>query len=375
MKKVLFVIDTLEVGGAEQSILEIASRFKQYIPLVCHLYPGDALRPQYEQRGIRVIPANTPGQYNFKEAFKRLSAVVKAEKPDIIHSTLFRSDWVSRKVSGAFNIPLINSFVNDSYSADRYRKLSWKGRLKLKVVEYMDRFTSGSVSHFISNSEAIKRSNARKLHIPEEKITVIYRGRDYRKFNASPTSYLHRELNLQPGARIILNVSRLLERKGQRDLFLAFKPVADEFDDVILVIVGEGPYRETLQATIQELSLQGRVFLLGTRNDVPSLLAESKWFVFPSHFEGLPGALIEAMMAKKNIVASAIPENLECVSDDSAYLFQKGNVPELTRAIRLALNDSSPAKPENAFHLALQKFEISKIAGQYETFYDKLLTS
>jgi glycosyltransferase involved in cell wall biosynthesis len=375
MKKVLFVIDTLEVGGAEQSILEIASRFKHYVPLICHLYPGESLRSAYEQHGIRVISLNTPGQYNFKEAFSKLGKVVKAEQPDIIHSTLFRSDWVCRKISRRFNIPLINSFVNDSYSADRYNKLSWKGKLKLKAVEYMDRFTAGSVSHFISNSEAIKRSNAGKLHVREDKITVIYRGRDFHKFNIPATLYLHRELNLQSNAKIMLNVSRLLERKGQRDLLRAFKPIADEFGHVILVIVGEGPYKATLQATIQELNLQGRVFLTGTRNDIPSLLAESSWFVFPSHFEGLPGALIEAMMAKKIIVASAIPENLECVSADSAYLFQKGNVAELTAAIRLALQDQSQAKPENAWRRALEKFEISKISDQYETFYDRLLTS
>ena len=89
MSTILFVIDTLETGGAEKSILDVASRFKRYTPVVCHIYRGDGLKPDYERAGIRVIALDVAGHYNFNTAVMRLHKVVQSVRPAIIHSTLF----------------------------------------------------------------------------------------------------------------------------------------------------------------------------------------------------------------------------------------------------------------------------------------------
>lgn len=57
-KKVLFVIDTLQLGGAEQSLLENTSRFKNIKPIVCHLYTGEILQPRFAEKGIPVYSFN-----------------------------------------------------------------------------------------------------------------------------------------------------------------------------------------------------------------------------------------------------------------------------------------------------------------------------
>jgi glycosyltransferase involved in cell wall biosynthesis len=89
----------------------------------------------------------------------------------------------------------------------------------------------------------------------------------------------------------------------------------------------------------------------------------------------LPGALIEAMMAGKLIVASDIGENLECVDENSALIFKKGRVSELEEKIIYALKNSSKLESlgDNARIQAAEKFEIQNIADKYETLYDNVI--
>src|SRR5215203_6558674 len=91
-KKVLFVIDTLQFGGAEQSLLENTSRFKQIDPVVCHLYTGELLQPRFAEKGIKVYSFNISKKYGFLEAYKKLKRVVEKEKPDLMVAYLTRSE-------------------------------------------------------------------------------------------------------------------------------------------------------------------------------------------------------------------------------------------------------------------------------------------
>lgn len=376
MNKILFVIDTLETGGAEKSILEIASRFKNYTPVICHVYAGETLKADYERAGIEVFSLQVPGRYNFGAAAGRLQQVIVSVKPVIIHSTLFRSDVICRRLRKKNGIPLVNSLVNNAYHGDRFKKAGLLMKFKLAILRLVDAYTASNVDLFISNSEAIKKSNAKALHIPQSKITVIYRGRSYQDFSSVDTdtvASLRQELGLQRG-KIVLNISRLLERKGQLDLIRAFQTVLASTPDVVLLIAGEGAFRARLEEEIVRLNLQDKVKMPGTRSDVPVLLNAANIFVFPSHYEGLPGALIEAMMARTPIVASDIPENLECVQDH-AFIYPSGNIAALADAILEALRKPGHAEmlAAKAYERAKTEFDIDAISTHYETLYDSML--
>ncbi|HYH15022.1 MAG TPA: hypothetical protein VD794_07375, partial [Flavisolibacter sp.] len=83
-KKVLFVIDTLELGGAEQSLLANISRFKNTEGVVCHLYCGETLKPKFQEMGINVYSLDIKKQYGFLQAYKELKAIAIKERPDVI---------------------------------------------------------------------------------------------------------------------------------------------------------------------------------------------------------------------------------------------------------------------------------------------------
>lgn len=180
--KVLFVIDTINGSGAERSLVEIAQNFNEYTPVFVHLYKGDQLKPNLEQAGIKVYSLNIPQPRNFTIAVKKLAEVYEKEKPDVVHSTLFRSDIVTRKLRSKYSIPLISSFVNNSYNPLRFRKQSLSMQLKLRLVQLYDTISSRKVDFFISNSETIKQSKAKSTLVKKDKVKVIYRGRDIDQF-------------------------------------------------------------------------------------------------------------------------------------------------------------------------------------------------
>lgn len=375
--KVLFLIDTLETGGAEKSLLTITSKFRTVVPVFVFIYPGNSLMQNFINQGIEVHSLGVKNGYNFKDALYKIRPLVSKINPDIIHSTLFKSDIIARRLIKIYPKPLINSLVNNSYIKNRYQNLSFFGKIKLFLVQKYDEKTARNVDLFISNSQAIKDTNSVSLNIPPSKIKVIHRGRDisiYENVTGLEKINLACEFKIR-NRKIMLNVSRLLERKGQLDLLKAFKILCEERSDVILLIAGEGGYRQCLENYISENNLTENVLLIGNRNDIPELLKAADLFIFPSWYEGLPGALIEAMMSKLPIIASDIPENKECVSSNSALLFKKGSVNALYSSLKWALHneDKMQNKAIEAYEISKKKFDLTKIVKEYEKTYKKLL--
>ncbi len=374
-KKVLFLIDSLQGSGAERSLVEIAKRFKDYTPVFVHIYDGDMLKPELQKAEIKVYSLGVQKKYGFKEASNLLIPIYKEEKPTLVHSTLYRADMVARYLKKKFpQIPLIGSFVNNSYTPQRYKSAGLIMKIKIWLAYQLDKHSAKRVDFFISNSETIKKSEGGALAVPPSKIGVIYRGRDLSKYDGFDKSSLRSKkssLGIQ-SENILINVSRLIERKAQLDIINALPVVLKKFPDTVLLIAGHGKYHHILQKKAEELNIQKHVKLLGRRQDISELLALSKIFIYPSYAEGLPGALIEAMMSRKLIIASNIGENLECVDENCALIFKKGEVGELADKIIYALKNFSRLQDygENARRAAQEKFEIQTIAHKYEELYD-----
>lgn len=376
--KVLFIIDSLGVGGAERSIAEIAANFKEFTPVVCHLFNNKDLKHIYDQHRIKVISLDLPKSYKDAQILPKLLEIVKSENPDLIHASLYRSMMLSRKIKTVIKIPLVNSFVSDSYSSARFNRLKLKTKLKLKYYQFIDRSSAKIADVFISNSQAIAGSNCKALKLKSDKVKVIHRGRNFEKFSNVDERKVENvkvELGLK-NKKVFLNVGRLLESKGQQDVIYAFKDIASTHPEAILLLAGEGNYRSVLEKLISEYSLENRVFLLGQRNDIEVLLSVSDYFVFSSYFEGLPGALLEAMMAGKIIIAGNIPENRECVDETSALFFNPGNVKQLRELMQKVLNNSDNYKHlgSNAKNIAAAKFDIKMISALYEETYKNIIS-
>lgn len=363
--KVLFVIDTLQTGGAEQSLLANAIRFKNMQPVVCHLYAGDQLKQRFIDHGIIVHSVGLKKKYGFSQAYKQLKTIVQKEQPDIIVAYLTRSELVARLVGRVMHIPVIGNFVSDLYSDAYNSTLSWKAKMLVPFFKWANRSTARFCKGFMAITEAVKLSNGKALGIDANKIEVIYRGRDSNVFRFRvPQTFPGKPLRF-------LNVGRLVPVKGQRDMILAFKEFLPAYPQAVLHIAGDGPARGSLSALINELGLQHNVVLLGSRSDVPQLINEYDCFVFPSHSEGFGAATLEAMFAGLPVLVSNIPAHKELITHmETGYFFETGSVQSITQAL-LWYKDNlavANAMAVNANKHARQHFELSAIAAKMENY-------
>jgi glycosyltransferase involved in cell wall biosynthesis len=376
--KVIYLIDTLAIGGAEKSLVDIAINNSLIESIFITVYEGDSLVNLLKQNNIEVHQLNNSFRYEFNAVVNQLFPLIDIIKPDIIHSTLFRSDIIARKVKKHRNIPLISSFVNNTYLSERYRTLSLLGKLKLYGCQLIDKWSAKNVDLFISNSATIMVTNSKALGIKKEKVKVIYRGRSSKKFDSisdQEANALRLKLNIDSDTKVLLNVSRLLDRKGQLDLLKSYAEVVKTHPDTILLFAGEGAFRATLENAIDDLQLKEKVVLLGNVDYIPLLLKMADIFIFPSHYEGLPGALLEAMFVQKIIICSDIGENKECVSETEAIFFKTYDIDDLTIKINMVLNNVKEYEPIaiNAKKAALSKFELTNVIDQYNEAYQNLL--
>src|SRR5690349_17534898 len=208
MQKVLFVIDTLQTGGAEQSLFANAIRFKSMQPVVCHLYAGDLLKQRFIDHGVPVYSVGLKKKYGFVQAYKQLKAIVQKEQPDIIVAYLTRSELVARLVGRFSHIPVIGTFVSELYSDSYNTSLSAKAKLAVSFFKWANKTTARFCNGFIANSEVVKQSNGNALGIDLNKIAVINRGRDSKVFR------FHAPQILPGKPPRFLNVGRLVPVKG-----------------------------------------------------------------------------------------------------------------------------------------------------------------
>jgi glycosyltransferase involved in cell wall biosynthesis len=148
-------------------------------------------------------------------------------------------------------------------------------------------------------------------------------------------------LGVSPDQKLLLTIARFTAQKGYDVLVDAVPAVVAALPGAKFVLVGDGPEQGAISTAVAAAHLQDSVMLLGPRSDVPDLLAAADLFVLPSHFEGLPLALLEAMAAQVPVVATAIGGVIEALGKEHAHLVPPGDTQALAAAIIAALSDAA----------------------------------
>ena len=360
--KVLFTIDTLQQGGAEQSIANIIKHFSEEVEVtVLYFYTKSDLLPIYQKLNCKIISLGLTGKYEWRKAISEMKKVLHDVQPDIVVSSLYRSNIISRIACRSCGVKLAGTFVDDSYSRERRATFKGIGLLKYQFTWMLDRLTAFIPVVWISNSRYIGESNAKKLGIATSKINVVYRGRDSSVFKewVAPETESFR----------FVCIGRLYEKKGYPELLQAFIKLHATYPNVQLEILGEGDYRAEMEKTIRDAKLQNSVKLLGNVPNAWQRMYESHCFVFPSRFEGFSGALVEAMMTGIPIIASDIPMNTEAVSNgETALVHRLKDVNDLYEKMLQMIENYENMKTMGvrARKTAFERFDIKVIAHQYE---------
>jgi glycosyltransferase involved in cell wall biosynthesis len=158
-------------------------------------------------------------------------------------------------------------------------------------------------------------------------------------------SKIRQEFGLSETSQLLLTVARLHPQKGHDYLIPIIPKIVAKFPQVHFIWVGDGEHQPYLTDLLQEYGVETRVTFLGYRDDIPDLLTAADLFLFPSYQEGLPFAILEAMVYGLPIVASdtgGIPEMLE--DQQHGLIFRTGDCDDLLEKLDWALTHPADLK-------------------------------
>jgi glycosyltransferase involved in cell wall biosynthesis len=263
----------------------------------------------------------------------QLRRIVEARKPDVIQTHAVKSHflvWLTRLRRRHHWIAFNRGYTSENP--------------KIRVYNQLDRISLRNADRVVSVSEAFARDLQRK-GIPRDRIIVRHNMvPPFAACSREQVAELRMHLRIAPDALLLLSVGRLSPEKGHSDLIDAIGELRDmpptrEFN---LVIVGEGPQRNAIQRKIGKLGLGKLVTLAGQQPDVNPYYHLADIFVLPSHSEGSPNVLLEAMAAGIPTVATNVGGVPEIAIDGKTSLFVEDKKPgALADALFRLLNDEA----------------------------------
>lgn len=363
--RILYVIDQLGIGGAEQHLVRLITGLLpsgRWHPSVYCLGRVGELLPQLDALGIEVVgparrwhrsPAGTV------RAVADLWRYVRGVRPDITHSYMPEPGLLGALASRLAGVP---------YTITTRRWVHSYGGLKLFQYRLSAALMDRCSDAIIAVCEAARQQAIRE-GTPPEKIKTVYNSVPL----PSPTPTNPRPLEGHP---VFGSVGRLQPYKGHRYLVEAAPLVLAELPDARFVLVGDGSARAQLERQAEELGVSRYISFLGERPDGADLLQHFDVFVLPSLVEGLPNAVLEAMAAGLPIVATGVggvPELIE--HGQSGLLVPAESSGELARAMVQLWRDESVRRrcAEAARETAATRFSVSREVVETEAIYLALL--
>ena len=175
--------------------------------------------------------------------------------------------------------------------------------------------------------------------------------------------------------RIVTFSGRLVERKGPDILLDAWKTLTQEYENILLIILGGGPLESNLKEQCRVLGIEKDVTFYGFVNNVYDYLAAADIFVFPSFQEGLPNAVLEAMACGLPVISSRIGGVIDMIRNgENGLLFEPGNTHQLAGALKRLLSDPEYASTlgNNALKTVRENYDLNVIADKYIELYTGL---
>lgn len=200
------------------------------------------------------------------------------------------------------------------------------------------RWTLNNATGIIAVSSALK-CRMIELGVPENKIQFIGNGVDTELFRMGGRKDARHALGLPEDGNILVCVAALREAKGQQHVITALAKVASTHPGVKLYLVGEGSYRQNLEKLVQELSLQERVFLVGSRSndEIPLWFNAADLSILASSREGWPNVVLESLACGTPVIATPVGQIPEILNSGDFGVVTEQDPVSLASAIEAAL--------------------------------------
>ncbi len=388
-KKVIYLIATLKIGGAEQQVVEVASRINRdmFEPQIYCLSEGGPLQPVAEQHGVKVtvfqagvrktahstgIPLRRPRE------FFSLYRYLQQERPDIVHCYMYKPSIYGGLATRLLKKPILLT--------NRRRLGVFKdGKPHLQFLEnVVNRFTDG----VLVNSQALKEDVLRReRHLSPDNVHVIHNGVDTQKYcmkeesrtvSSSCLAQRKQAFGIPVKAPVIGMIANLFPYKGHHDLIRAAAKVHQAYPDARFLCIGEDwGIQGQLETLCSRLGLQDHFLFTGHIQNIAEMLHVIDIQVSASHEEGFSNAILEGMATGKPIVATSVGGTLDVIIDRQTGLLAPPKNPDaLATAITILLDtpDFASKLGRNAKKLIEEHFSMEKMLDKLEKLYLKFLS-
>ena len=366
MRNVLQIIHDLDYGGMQQVVVDLCHGLskQRFRTAVCCL---DATGPHAKElmtAGFAVHLLKKKPGIDISLIW-RLAKLIRSQRIDIVHTHGINPFFYGTLAGLMAAKPVM---VQTDHARGTF-PVARKEMLSEKVLSY-------AVDRIVAVSEGVKQDLVTYEHIAPAKIDVITNGIDPSKYQAAVDPARKRqELGLAPEDQVVGLGVRLSPQKGIRYLIDAFSRLTKRTSNTKLLIIGDGELRPALERQARGLGLGKQVIFGGYRNDIAEILPAIDIYVLPSLWEGHPLVLLEAMAARRPVIASDIPGNRETVVDGkTGLLVAPENAEALTHAI-----DTLIADPElrrrmgaNGYQHLLANHTLEQTINRYAELFSEL---
>ena len=355
---ILYVINSLRIGGAEKIVSDIVLQFKKKgYNIGVLIFDGydTILKETLIDNKIDVYCISTKSIYNPFVIFKIVPII---KRYDIIHSHLFPSQyWVA--LASCF-CPSIIKIITTEHSTSNKRRNHLLTRITDTIIYKMyDKIITISDKALLLFNESYGSLKGKSV--------CIYNGVDISKFKSS---YPNSDIRKTGNDVFVTMVASFRYPKDQDTIIKALQFLPDNYK---ALFVGDGPRIELCKQLAIDLGVDSRTIFMGVRNDVPSILHSSDIIVLSSKYEGLSLSSLEGMCVGKPFIASNV-DGLEEVVSDAGLLFEYGDYNTLAKILLSLMTDSNLYnRVAKQCLLRAEQYDIGETVRRYELLYNELM--
>jgi glycosyltransferase involved in cell wall biosynthesis len=367
--RILLLSTSMGMGGADKLLLTAAHtmRSRGNEVMIVSLTPLGPMGLQAQGLGIPTQSLNMGRGVPDPRGLIRLVRLVRAWRPDVVHSHMVHANLMARVLRLFVRIPVMISTIHNIYEGGRARMTGY-------------RLTNGLVDHITIVSEAAADRFVRERIVPRDLLSVVPNGVDVDLFQDVPASTrdnLRRSLAVEQKF-VWLAVGRFEVAKDYPNMLRAFSAVRAQHPESVLLLVGRGSLQGETETLAAELSLGDSVRFLGVRHDVPEVMTAADGYVMSSAWEGMPMVLLEAAAAGLPIVATRVGGNHEVVRDgETGYLVPERDADGLATAMRrltqLPEHERRAMGARGREHVRTH-YGLQRVAERWEALYREVLS-
>lgn len=365
MKKIIFLHQSLEIGGAENLRLALLKNIdrSRFNIKVCSIGKKGPIGEKIEKLGYKVDELNqNPCSKNIRITYE-LTKYLRRERPDILHCSLFNANFHGR-IAGFFSrIPFL---ITEEHS-EHFQYTGFK-MLPYKIADFI-------LSHItyliVCCSEGLKRDIVEKEKLALGRVITIENCLDLHNYSIeTKRDDIRKKYNIN-NELVFITVASLSVRKGHGFLIDALHDIKNMGYRFRCFFAGDGPLKESLKFKVKSLELEDRVIFLGNVDNVADYLNASDIFLLPSFLEGLSIALMEAMFTGLASIVTNVGGNADLIRTDfNGKVISPGDKDELKQALIFYFQNKGIIREFGERSVSIIKTRYSSMDAYRRKYYE-----